>query len=93
MKLLLLSRVILTNPPILLLDELTSGLVGETERTLPSDIRQISTNRTIITFGYKVFVIIVGNTINIIDAGEIVENGSPDELSSKDSWYAIYKRL
>ncbi|WMC92327.1 ATP-binding cassette domain-containing protein [Kineothrix sp. MB12-C1] len=93
MQLLSLPRAIVTNPPILLLDELTSGLDGVTERTLLSAIRQVSSNRTIITISHRIFGIIDADTVNIMDAGKIVESGSPEELSSKEGWFAIYKRL
>lgn len=33
------------------------------------------------------------DTVHIMNAGIIVESGSPEELSSKEGWFSIYKRL
>jgi ATP-binding cassette subfamily B protein len=93
MQLLSLARAIVTNPPILLLDELTSGLDALTEKKLLNAIRQVSFNRTIITISHRISGIIDADTVHIMDAGKVVESGSPEELSKKEGWFAIYKRL
>lgn len=93
MQLLSLARAIVTNPPILLLDELTSGLDALTEKSLLNAIRQVSSNRTIITISHRISGIIDADTVHIMDAGKVVESGSPEELSKKEGWFAIYKRL
>lgn len=92
-QLLSLARAIVTNPSILLLDELTSGLDALTEKTLLGAIRQVSSNRTIITISHRISGIIDADTVHIMDAGKVVESGSPEELSNKEGWFAIYKRL
>lgn len=93
MQLLSLARAIVTNPPILLLDELTSGLDALTERKLLCAIREVSSNRTIITISHRISGIIDADIVHIIDAGKVVESGSPEELSQKEGWFAVYKRL
>ncbi|SNT11023.1 ATP-binding cassette, subfamily B [Anaerovirgula multivorans] len=93
MQLLSLARAIVINPPILLLDELTSGLDALTEKVLLNAIRQVSSNRTIITISHRISGIIDADTVHIMDAGKVVESGTPEELSKMDGWFAIYKRL
>lgn len=93
MQLLSLARAIVTNPPILLLDELTSGLDARTEKMLLDTIRQVSSKRTIITISHRISGIIDADIVHIMDGGQIVESGSPEELSKKEGWFAIYKRL
>jgi ATP-binding cassette subfamily B protein len=93
MQLLSLARAIVTNPPILLLDELTSGLDALTERKLLNAIREVSSNRTIITISHRISGIIDADIVHIMDAGRVVESGSPEELSQKDGWFVVYKRL
>ncbi len=83
MQLLSLARAIVTNPPILLLYELTSGLDALTEKALLNAIRQVSSNRTIITISHRISGIIDADTVHIMDAGKVVESGSPEELSKK----------
>lgn len=92
-QLLSLARAIVTNPPLLLLDELTSGLDTLTEKSILDSIRDVSENRTIITISHRLSGIIDADTVHIMDAGRIMESGSPYELSEKEGWYAIFKRL
>lgn len=92
-QLLSLARAIVTNPPLLLLDELTSGLDALTERDVLGAIREVSAGRTIITISHRLSGIIDAQTVHIMERGRIVEAGSPEELARRDGWYAIYKRL
>jgi ATP-binding cassette subfamily B multidrug efflux pump len=93
MQLLSLARAIVTRPSILLLDELTSGLDALTEKILLNTIRKVSYNRTIITISHRISGIIDADIVHIMDGGKIIESGSPNELSQKEGWFAIYKRL
>ncbi|GAB6155501.1 ABC transporter ATP-binding protein [Desulfosporosinus burensis] len=92
-QLLSLARAIVTNPPLLLLDELTSGLDALTEKAILDAIRDVSENRTIITISHRLSGIIDAQTVHIMDAGRIMESGTPQELTVKEGWYAIFKRL
>ena len=92
-QLLSLARAVVTNPPLLLLDELTSGLDALTERAVLKAIRQVSAGRTIITISHRLSGIIDAETVHIMERGKIMESGSPDELARREGWYAIYKRL
>jgi ATP-binding cassette subfamily B protein len=92
-QLLSLARAIVTNPPLLLLDELTSGLDALTEKAILDAIRDVSSNRTIITISHRLSGIIDAEVVHIMDAGQIVESGTPKELTEKEGWYTIYKRL
>ena len=92
-QLLSLARAVVTNPPLLLLDELTSGLDALTERTVLKAIRQVSAGRTIITISHRLSGIIDAETVHIMERGKIMESGSPEELARREGWYAIYKRL
>ncbi len=92
-QLLSLARAVGTNPPLLLLDELTSGLDALTERTVLKAIRQVSAGRTIITISHRLSGIIDAETVHIMERGKIMESGSPEELARREGWYAIYKRL
>lgn len=92
-QLLSLARAIVTDPPLLLLDELTAGLDALTERQVLDAIRNISENRTIITISHRLSGIIDANTVHIMEHGRIMESGSPEKLASQEGWYAIYKRL
>ena len=92
-QLLSLARAIVTNPPVLLLDELTSGLDALTERQVLTAIRSISGSKTILTISHRLSGIIDADTVHIMDHGQIVESGRPEELAQNEGWYARYKRL
>ena len=92
-QLLSLARAIVTNPPVLLLDELTSGLDAVTERQVLTTIRQISSSKTILTISHRLSGIIDADIVHIMDHGQIVESGRPDQLASQEGWYARYKRM
>lgn len=92
-QLLSLARAIVTDPPLLLLDELTSGLDAMTERQVLSAIRSISSQKTIITISHRISGIIDADMVHIMERGRIMESGSPEVLTKKEGWYARYKRL
>lgn len=92
-QLLSLARAIVTDPPLLLLDELTSGLDSVTEKQVLKTIREVSVKRTILTVSHRLSGIIDAEAVHIMDGGRIVESGSPDELTKRQGWYSIYKRL
>jgi ATP-binding cassette subfamily B protein len=92
-QLLSLARAIVTDPPLLLLDELTSGLDAVTERQVLSAIRNISTSKTIITISHRLSGIIDADIVHIIERGRIMESGAPQALAQKEGWYSRYKRL
>lgn len=92
-QLLSLARAIVTDPPLLLLDELTSGLDSVTERQVLSAIRAVSATKTIVTISHRLSGIIDADTVHIMERGQIVESGSPQALVQQEGWYSRYKRL
>lgn len=92
-QLLSLARAIVTDPPILLLDELTSGLDTITERLVLDTLRNISGKKTIITISHRLSGIIDADTVHIMERGRIMESGSPQDLVKKEGWYSRYKKL
>ncbi len=93
MQLISLARAIVTDPPVLLLDEMTSGLDALTEKNVLSAIKRVSKNRTIITISHRLSGIIDADEVFILDNGRVAESGKPDELTEKQSWFAVFKKL
>jgi len=93
MQLLTLARAIVTNPPLLLLDELTSGLDAVTEAGILKAIKNVSANRTIVTISHRLSGMIDADYVYVCSHGKIVEEGKPDELVQNNGWYAKYKQL
>lgn len=92
-QLLSLACALVCNPPILLLDEVTSGLDAITEQKIFKALREVSRDRTILTISHRVSGIIDADEVVILDNGIIVERGIPEELVGKDGWYAKYNEI
>ncbi|MGR3291526.1 MAG: ATP-binding cassette domain-containing protein, partial [Paracoccaceae bacterium] len=83
-----IARTLLKNPPILLLDEATSALDSETEHEILESLREMSHGRTVITIAHRLSTIADADTIVVLEAGVIVEQGRHDELLARSGRYA-----
>lgn len=83
-----IARTILKNPPILLLDEATSALDSETERDIQDSLRLMGQGRTVLTIAHRLSTIVDSDLIVVLEAGEITERGSHDELLALGGRYA-----
>jgi len=92
-QLVALARALVTDPPLLLLDELTSGLDAVTESKLFAALRAVGGERTIVTISHRLSGILDADVVHIMEHGKIRESGTPAELATKESWYTLYKRL
>lgn len=92
-QLLSLACAIVCNPPILLLDEITSGLDSVTEQKVFKVLREISKDRTILTISHRISGILDADQVVILQKGRIVEKGTPEELAGKEGWYAKYRQI
>lgn len=82
-----IARSALQNPRILLLDESTSALDRQNERSIQKTLDQFSENRTTITIAHRLSTIINSDVIFVLDKGFIVEQGTHTELLSKNGAY------
>ncbi|MFZ5969100.1 MAG: ABC transporter ATP-binding protein [Bacillota bacterium] len=93
LQLLSLTRAIVSDPPILLLDEPTSGMDALTENMIFSAFRAIGSKRTIITISHRLSGIIDADEVYIMASGRIVQSGKPDKLAGEKGWYSVFKQL
>ena len=78
-----ICRAILKKPAILLLDEPTSALDALTEGKVQDAISHAKRGRTTIVVAHRLATVMSADRILVLDAGRVVELGSPDELIAK----------
>jgi len=86
-QLLAIARVILAKPSILILDEATSSIDTRTELHIQDALLNIMQGRTSFIIAHRLNTIRDADTIMVVDRGEIVEQGSHDELIARQGTY------
>jgi subfamily B ATP-binding cassette protein MsbA len=82
-----IARAILKNPPILLLDEATSALDTESEQLVQEAIDRLVRDRTTIVIAHRLSTIQNVDRIYLLEAGQVVQVGTHDELLSRGGRY------
>ncbi len=83
-----IARAILRNPPILLLDEATSALDAESERQVQQALDNAAHNRTTLVIAHRLATVQAADRIVVMDAGEIVAEGTHAQLLQDSPLYA-----
>jgi ABC-type bacteriocin/lantibiotic exporter with double-glycine peptidase domain len=81
-----LARALLRHPPILVLDEATSHLDTLAERHIHDNLRSLDATRIVIA--HRLSTVVDSDSIVVMDKGEIVEQGTHDELVARGGLYA-----
>lgn len=87
-QLLTIARVILANPKILILDEATSSIDTRTEIQIQSAMDELMKGRTSFIIAHRLSTIRNADLILVMNNGDIVEQGTHDELLEKNGFYA-----
>ncbi len=82
-----IARAVLKNPKILILDEATSSLDAESEALVQEALEELMKNRTTIIIAHRLATIRRADKILVMNAGEIVENGTHESLIAKKGIY------
>ena len=83
-----IARAIVRDAPILLLDEPTSALDAESEASIKTALDALSKGRTTLVIAHRLSTILHADQIVVMDAGQIVAQGTHDELLDQGGLYA-----
>jgi len=85
-----LARAILKDAPILVLDEATSALDSEVEASIQIALGRAMEGKTVVAIAHRLSTIADMDRIIVMDQGQIVEEGTHDDLLTKDGTYARF---
>ena len=83
-----IARAIIKNPKILLLDDCLSAVDTETEEAILNNLQEICKDKTTIIVSHRVSSAKNADRIIILDEGQIIEQGSHNQLINQDGYYA-----
>jgi ATP-binding cassette, subfamily B, multidrug efflux pump len=82
------ARALLANPHILILDEATSSVDTQTERTIQRALNQLLQNRTALVIAHRLSTVVNADRIIVIHDGRIIEQGTHNELLLRKGVYS-----
>jgi subfamily B ATP-binding cassette protein MsbA len=88
-----IARAIYKDAPILILDEATSALDSESERQVQDALERLMAGRTTLVIAHRLSTIEHANRIVVLEHGQVIENGSHEELIQHDGLYANLHRI
>jgi ABC-type transport system involved in Fe-S cluster assembly fused permease/ATPase subunit len=88
-----IARTVLKDPPILVFDEATSALDSHTEKSIQSELAEISRDRTTLVIAHRLSTIVDADEILVLDHGRIVERGSFRSLVTAGGRFAEMWKL
>lgn len=83
-----IARVLLVNPPILVLDEPTANIDAGTEAKMEKAILNVSKNRTTIVIAHRLWALKNADRIAVLENGKLTQVGTHQELYQLDGFYA-----
>lgn len=87
-QLLCIARIMLTKPPMLILDEATSNIDTRTEINIQKAFKKLMEGRTSFIIAHRLSTIKDADRILVMDKGRIIEQGSHEELLVRGGYYA-----
>ena len=82
-----MSRALIMNPDILILDDSLSAVDAKTENIILENLKEERKGKTTIITAHRLSAIVHADLIIVMDNGKIIERGMHDELLAQDGWY------
>jgi ATP-binding cassette subfamily B protein len=86
-QLIAIARAVLAAPRLLILDEATSSVDARTELHIQQGMIELMKGRTSFIIAHRLSTIRDADIVLVMDAGKIVERGSPEELEARDGYF------
>ena len=88
-----IARAFIKTPRILMLDDCLSAVDTETEEEILENLKNIIKDRTTLIVSHRISSVKNADSILVIDKGQIIQNGTHNELITKEGYYkALYKK-
>ncbi len=88
-----IARVVLKDPPVLVLDEATSAVDNETEAAIQRSMKRVARGRTTLVIAHRLSTIVDADLICVLDRGRIVERGRHRDLVEAGGLYSALWRV
>ena len=82
-----MSRALIMNPEILILDDSLSAVDAKTEHLILENLKEERSGKTTIITAHRLSAIVHADLIIVMDNGKIIECGTHDQLIAQDGWY------
>lgn len=88
-----IARAIVRDTPILLLDEATSALDAKSEAIVQKALERLSEGRTTLVIAHRLATVRGADKIIVMDEGQVVDQGTHEELISREGIYSVLYQL